>query len=88
MAPQGGGQRLLVILPQLWDQAAADGAASGPLPMDFEPLLEGQRAYLGAADLGICHMETPVAEAAGPYAGYPLFNVPPQILSARPGRGI
>ncbi|MBP3036082.1 CapA family protein [Arthrobacter sp. zg-ZUI100] len=72
----------LLIHPQLWDQAAADGAASGRLPMDFEPLLEGQRAYLGAADLGICHMETPVAEAAGPYAGYPLFNVPPQILSA------
>ena len=72
----------LLVHPQLWDQAGADAAASGQQPLDFRPLLEGKRAYLDRADLGICHLETPVAEAQGPYAGYPLFNVPPQILSA------
>lgn len=72
----------LLVHPQLWTQAEADAGASGQLPLDFRPLLEGKRAYLDRADLGICHMETPVAEAGGPYAGYPLFNVPPQILSA------
>ncbi|MCC9196391.1 CapA family protein [Arthrobacter sp. zg-Y820] len=72
----------LLVHPQLWAQAETDAAASGRKPLDFRPLLEGKRAYLDRADLGICHMETPVAEAQGPYAGYPLFNVPPQILSA------
>ncbi|WP_104103807.1 CapA family protein [Arthrobacter sp. 08Y14] len=72
----------LLVHPQLWTQAGADAAASGKLPLDFTPLLEGKRAYLDSADLGICHMETPVAEADGPYTGYPLFNVPPQILTA------
>ncbi|WP_312181630.1 CapA family protein [Arthrobacter sp.] len=72
----------LLVHPQLWDQAAVDAAASGKQPLDFEPLLEGMRAYVSGADLGICHMETPVAEAGGPYAGYPMFNVPPQIITA------
>ena len=72
----------LLVHPQLWTQAGADAAVSGKTPLDFTPLLEGKRAYLDSADLGICHMETPVAETDGPYTGYPLFNVPPQILTA------
>ncbi|MHA7208829.1 CapA family protein [Arthrobacter sp. MDT1-65] len=72
----------LLVHPQLWEQAAADAAVTGALPLDFEPLLAGQRPYLSAATLGICHLETPVADAAGPFAGYPQFNVPPQIIGA------
>ena len=72
----------LLVHPQLWDQAAADAAATGKGPLDFEPLLAGQGGYIAAADLAVCHMETPVAEPDGPYAGYPMFNVPPQILTA------
>lgn len=71
----------LLVHPQLWTQAGADAAETGKMPLDFEPLLEGKRAYLDSADLGLCHMETPVAEADGPYTGYPMFNVPPQILT-------
>ncbi|WAP53075.1 CapA family protein [Arthrobacter sp. ATA002] len=72
----------LLVHPQLWTQAEADAAVSGRTPLDFAPLLAGKKTYLDRVDLGICHLETPVAEAQGPYAGYPLFNVPPQILSA------
>ena len=72
----------LLVHPQLWDQAAADAAAGGKQPLDFEPLLEGMRTYISGSDLAVCHMETPVADAGGPYAGYPMFNVPPQILTA------
>lgn len=72
----------LLVHPQLWDQAAADGAARGTGGMDFEPLLAGQRPYLASADLAICHLETPVAEPDGPFSGYPAFNVPPQIVTA------
>jgi poly-gamma-glutamate synthesis protein (capsule biosynthesis protein) len=72
----------LLVHPQLWDQAADDAAVTGRLPLDFEPLLAGQRPYLEAGDLAVCHLETTVAEPGGPYAGYPAFNVPPQILTA------
>ncbi|MEC5198935.1 hypothetical protein RCH21_001159 [Arthrobacter sp. PL16] len=72
----------LLVHPQLWDQAAADAAVTGRDPLDFEPLLASQRPYLATADLGICHLETPVAEPEGPFSGYPRFNVPPQILAA------
>ena len=72
----------LLVHPQLWDQAAVDAAATSKGPLDFEPLLAGQGAYISGSDLAVCHMETPVAEAGGPYSGYPMFNVPPQILTA------
>ncbi|MBG6224637.1 poly-gamma-glutamate synthesis protein (capsule biosynthesis protein) [Arthrobacter sp. CAN_A2] len=72
----------LLVHPQLWEQAAEDAVVTGRPPLDFEPLLAGQRPYLAAATLGICHLETPVADAEGPFAGYPRFNVPPQIITA------
>ena len=77
----------LLIHPGLWEQAAADAqadaATSDPAAaFDFEPLLARQRDYLDHSDLGLCHMETPVAVPEGPFTGYPQFNVPPQILDA------
>ncbi|BBE23741.1 hypothetical protein MN0502_26240 [Arthrobacter sp. MN05-02] len=72
----------LLVHPQLWEQAAADAAATGVRPLDFGPLLASQRPYLAAGTLGVCHLETPVADADGPFSGYPQFNVPPQILAA------
>ncbi|WP_245161011.1 CapA family protein [Blastococcus sp. CT_GayMR16] len=40
-----------------------------------------------AADLAICHLETPVAPPGGPYRGYPSFAVQPEILDALAGAG-
>jgi poly-gamma-glutamate capsule biosynthesis protein CapA/YwtB (metallophosphatase superfamily) len=45
-------------------------------------MLRGQLPYLAAADLAVCHLETPLAPADGPFEGYPEFSVPPQILDA------
>ncbi|WP_326502560.1 CapA family protein [Rothia nasimurium] len=66
----------------LWDQAEADAAAAGNTGLDFTPLISEQRPYLDRADLAVCQMETVVADADGPFSGYPNFNVPPQILTA------
>jgi poly-gamma-glutamate synthesis protein (capsule biosynthesis protein) len=66
----------------LWRQAEADGAATGVGGMDFAPLLAGIRPTVEPADLAICHMETPIAPAGGPYSGYPSFSVPPEIVPA------
>ncbi|WP_426995923.1 CapA family protein [Pseudarthrobacter sp. N5] len=67
---------------QLWQQAREDASATGQPGYDFVPLLEGQRRYVKASDLAICHQETPVAGPVGPFSAYPSFNVPPQITAA------
>ncbi|MEU6747817.1 CapA family protein [Spirillospora sp. NPDC046719] len=63
-------------------QAAEDAAASGHHGWDFLPMLSQLRPLIDTADVGICHMETPVATRRGPFAGYPEFNSPPQIVDA------
>lgn len=72
----------MLVHAQLWDQARADAAALGKPGLDFTPLLEGQRAYIGKSDVAVCHQETPVSDPAGPFSAYPSFNVPPQIVAA------
>ena len=63
-------------------QAASDAQLSGALPYDFRPMLAAIKPTISAADLAICHLETPIAPASGPFSYYPTFNVPPQILGA------
>lgn len=68
----------ILLHPALWEQAEGDGKGA----MDFEPLLAGIAPYLDQSDLALCNLETPVAAEDGPYSGYPMFNVPPQIVPA------
>lgn len=68
----------VLIHPPLVEQARADGGGR----LDFAPMLAGIRPVISAADLAICHLETPLAPPEGPYAGYPSFDVPPQIATA------
>ncbi|GAA1741407.1 CapA family protein [Luedemannella helvata] len=57
----------------LWAQARrGDG-------YDFGPLFAHLRDDIRDADLAICHLETPVGRPGGPFSGFPLFNVPPQV---------
>ena len=69
----------VLVHPPLVDQARTDGA---PAPgLDFGPILAAQERFVAAADLAVCHLETPVAPPDGPFEGYPLFSVPPQVLT-------
>ncbi|HYQ65068.1 CapA family protein [Actinophytocola sp.] len=68
----------VLIHPALTEQAEADGGGK----RDYEPLLAGIKPVISQADLAICHMETPIATADGPFAGYPLFYAPPEIAVA------
>ena len=70
----------VLLHPPLVDQARVD-SQDGQL-LNFGPMLAGQKPYVQAADLGICHLETPLAPPDGPFAGYPEFSVPPQVLPA------
>jgi poly-gamma-glutamate synthesis protein (capsule biosynthesis protein) len=72
----------------LWDQAQADAASSGhPGGRDFGPMLAGIRPVVSGADVAICHMETPIAPAGGPFSSYPSFSVPPEIAPALAATG-
>ena len=68
----------ILLHPALWAQAEQDGKGTH----DFDPLLAGIAPYLDQSDLALCNLETPVAAPNGPFGGYPMFNVPPQIIPA------
>ena len=64
-----------------WDTAEADAARSGGGGLDFGPMFADMKPALGSADLAICHLETPLATPQGPFASYPVFNAPPQVVA-------
>ena len=70
----------VLLHPPLVDQARADSPDGQDL--NFAPMLAAEQPYVQAADLAICHLETPLAPPDGPFAGYPEFSVPPQVLPA------
>jgi Bacterial capsule synthesis protein PGA_cap len=86
-APTGPHARTLTILgagdellhPQVWAQARADAKADGRAGLYFDDIFAGVKPAIEAADVAVCHLETPLAPANGPFEGYPRFSVPPQI---------
>jgi hypothetical protein len=77
----------VLIHPPVWEQAAADARAEGRSGFDFAPMFAGVAPVTRAVDLAICEMETPLAPPGGPFAGYPNFSAPPQVLTALRGAG-
>lgn len=65
-----------------WAQADADAGVVGDGALDFTATLAGIEPVVSAADLALCHLEAPLAPEGGPYAGYPAFAMPPQIVGA------
>ncbi|MGC9665542.1 CapA family protein [Planosporangium sp. 12N6] len=72
----------VLLHPPLWEQAAADARAQGRSGYDFAPVFADVKPDVSAADLAVCHLETPVGAPGGPFSGYPAFNVPPQVTAA------
>ncbi|MFI6763345.1 CapA family protein [Micromonospora sp. NPDC050417] len=80
------GRRLLTVLgagdvlihPEVTAQAKRDAGQAGGY--DFFPMFERVAPAISGADLAICHLETPLAPAAGPFQGYPSFSAPPQVV--------
>lgn len=73
----------VLIHPALTEQAVADGRGR----RDYTALLAGIKPVIEQADLAICHLETPIAPATGPFKGYPLFSVPPEVATGLAGIG-
>ena len=69
------------------DRALTAGALQDDGSYDFSAVLAPVAPLIEAADLAICHLETPVAPPGGPYRGYPSFAVQPEIVDALAGAG-
>lgn len=73
----------LLFHPNLWKHfAGANTAATDGTAFDFTPLFETMKPYTQASDIAVCEFETPIAKRGGPYTGYPVFNVPPEVADA------
>lgn len=73
----------LLFHPNLWKHfAGANTAATDGMAFDFTPLFETMKPYIQASDIAVCEFETPIAKRGGPYTGYPVFNVPPEVADA------
>jgi poly-gamma-glutamate synthesis protein (capsule biosynthesis protein) len=57
-------------------------ALAGGQGYDFRPLLAQVRPILSAADLAICHMETPLSPDDKKISYYPSFDAPNEIAAA------
>lgn len=73
----------LLFHPNLWKHfAGANTAATDGTAFDFTPLFETMKPYIQVSDIAVCEFETPIAKRGGPYTGYPVFNVPPEVADA------
>jgi Bacterial capsule synthesis protein PGA_cap len=67
----------LLIHSPVWERALAIG---GGRRYNFAPLFDRVRPFIRAADLRLCHVETPMT--AAPPTSYPVFNTPPELAAA------
>jgi poly-gamma-glutamate synthesis protein (capsule biosynthesis protein) len=67
----------LLMHEPLVDRARANAGGNG---YDFAPFFRRIAPYVEDADLGLCHMETPMGP--GPPAGYPRFNTPSDLADS------
>jgi hypothetical protein len=65
-----------------WYGAREDARRRGRAGYDFGPVLAGIRPVVASADVAICHQEPPLAPVRGPFANFPRFSVPPQVVPA------
>lgn len=74
----------VLLSAKTWRTARADARRIGSdtAAFDFAPMLAGVAPAVRAADLAVCHLETPLAPPAGPFTDYPVFSVPPQVVPA------
>jgi len=68
----------------LVDRARANALGNG---YDFSPMFARVAPILAAADLAVCHLESPVAPAGQPLSTYPMYGIPAQIADGLASAG-
>ena len=62
--------------------AVADSARTGPGEYDFAPMFARISPVIQAADLAICHLETPLDPESRTPRGFPRFSAPAEVADA------
>ncbi|HSD48386.1 MAG TPA: CapA family protein, partial [Actinomycetota bacterium] len=70
----------VLVHTDVWEQAAAYAGQGGRF--DFRPMFAPIRPLISAADVAICHLETPVTSTDTHLSSFPVFNVPNEIVDA------
>jgi poly-gamma-glutamate capsule biosynthesis protein CapA/YwtB (metallophosphatase superfamily) len=60
----------------VYNRARANAGGNG---YDFRPMFSAMKDEISAADLAICHQETPLSATDTGLSGYPVFNSPKEI---------
>jgi Bacterial capsule synthesis protein PGA_cap len=68
----------------LVNQARRDG---GGVTYDFAPMFARLAPTLGAIDLAVCHLETPIAPPGEALSTYPLYGVPAEVTTGLASAG-
>ena len=66
----------------LRNRAERNAADAGRPGFDFDPMLVGLAPVVAAADLAVCHLETPVAPLGEAFTTAPRYGVPEEIADA------
>jgi len=66
----------------LWRAAARYAEEAGGQGHDFGPMLAPLAPTLGAVDLAVCHLETPIAPEGVAFSTHPRYAVPVEIAAA------
>ncbi len=70
----------ILIHSQLWQKAAVYAGAGERF--DFRPMFAKIKPIISRADLGICHIETPLDADDKNLSSYPAFSVPHEVAEA------
>lgn len=70
----------ILVHQALWERAASQ--ARGSARFDFRPMFAPLRPVIAGADLGICHLETPLSPDDRDLASYPVFEAPHEVAGA------
>jgi poly-gamma-glutamate synthesis protein (capsule biosynthesis protein) len=68
----------------LVERAARDAGGHG---YDFGPMFARIAPLIGAADLAVCHLETPIAPPGEALSTAPLYGVPAEVVTGIAGAG-
>ncbi|UQA91723.1 CapA family protein [Streptomyces halobius] len=75
---------IIPSVPDVLGTARRDAKGMG---YDFRPMLAGVKPVIHDADMAVCHLGAPLGQLSGPFAGYPVFQAPPQLASALKATG-
>jgi poly-gamma-glutamate capsule biosynthesis protein CapA/YwtB (metallophosphatase superfamily) len=71
----------ILVHSAVWERAGEYAAGTNEA-FDFRPMFRKVKGILSAADVAICHLETPLSPDSQDLSSFPIFNVPREVADA------